>query len=102
MSQDIFGSIVEFCGDQHGSRFIQNKIENCTTEERQKVLDEILPNAYQLMTDVFGNYVTQKLFEFGDAQQKAVLAKQMENRVVQLSTQAYGCRVSFSRVTGFC
>ena len=93
---------MEFCGDQHGSRFIQNKIENCTTEERQKVLDEILPNAYQLMTDVFGNYVTQKLFEFGDEQQKAVLAEQMENRVVQLSNQAYGCRVRVSHAVGNC
>lgn len=53
-----------------------------------------MPNAYQLMTDVFGNYVIQKLFEHGDQQQKATLAKKMEGHVLQLSMQMYGCRVS--------
>ncbi|KIR28760.1 pumilio 2 [Cryptococcus deuterogattii 99/473] len=80
---DIFGHIVEFAGDQHGSRFIQQKLEIATPEDRQKLFDEIYPNAYQLMTDVFGNYVTQKMFEHGDQLQKAALAKKMDGRVVQ-------------------
>lgn len=46
------------------------------------------------MTDVFGNYVTQKMFEHGDQLQKAALAKKMDGRVLQLSMQMYGCRVS--------
>lgn len=92
--QDVNGYIVEFCGDQHGSRFIQHRIETCTTDERQQVFDEIMPNAYQLMTDVFGNYVIQKLFEHGNQRQKAALAKKMENHVLPLSMQMYGCRVS--------
>lgn len=45
------------------------------------------------MTDVFGNYVTQKMFEHGDQLQKAALAKKMDGRVLQLSMQMYGCRV---------
>jgi hypothetical protein len=57
-AQDIFGFIVEFSGDQHGSRFIQSKLETATTEEKQIVFDEIVPsNALQLIQDVFGNYV---------------------------------------------
>ncbi|WVW82832.1 hypothetical protein I302_104844 [Kwoniella bestiolae CBS 10118] len=91
--KDIFGHIAEFSGDQHGSRFIQQKLETATIEDRQKLFDEIMPNAYQLMTDVFGNYVTQKLFEHGDQKQKAALAKKMEGHVLALSMQMYGCRV---------
>ncbi|ODN83409.1 hypothetical protein L202_01552 [Cryptococcus amylolentus CBS 6039] len=90
---DIFGHIVEFSGDQHGSRFIQQKLETASPDDRQKLFDEIYPNAYQLMTDVFGNYVTQKMFEHGDQLQKAALAKKMEGHVLQLSMQMYGCRV---------
>jgi hypothetical protein len=45
------------------------------------------------MTDVFGNYVIQKLFEHGNQVQKRVLAEQMKNHVVELSMQMYGCRV---------
>ncbi|BEI81667.1 hypothetical protein CcaverHIS002_0208270 [Cutaneotrichosporon cavernicola] len=92
-AKEIYGSICEFAGDQHGSRFIQNKLETASPEERAKVFDEIMPNAYQLMTDVFGNYVIQKLFEHGDQQQKAALVKKMEGHVLQLSMQMYGCRV---------
>ena len=73
--QDVIGHLPEFAGDQHGSRFIQHKLGECNTEQRQtvsplyssfgrvaneelisvsyQVFDEILPNAYQLMTDVF-------------------------------------------------
>ena len=37
-------------------RFIQQKLERATPAERQMVFGEILQAAYQLMTDVFGNY----------------------------------------------
>ena len=56
--QDIYGHIVEFSGDQHGSRFIQQKIEAASSEEKQIIFDEIVPdNTLQLVQDVFGNYV---------------------------------------------
>jgi hypothetical protein len=45
------------------------------------------------MTDVFGNYVIQKFFEFGNQVQKTALAIQMQNHVLRLSLQMYGCRV---------
>ncbi|KAG1174627.1 hypothetical protein G6F70_004733 [Rhizopus microsporus] len=93
MLKDIINHVVEFSGDQHGSRFIQQKLETATSEEKQLVFDEILPNCLQLMTDVFGNYVIQKLFEHGNQAQKTILAKQMEGHVLSLSLQMYGCRV---------
>ncbi|KAI5899501.1 ARM repeat-containing protein [Schizophyllum commune H4-8] len=92
--RDIFGYIVEFSGDQHGSRFIQQKLETASTEEKQIVFDEIVPdNALQLIQDVFGNYVIQKLFEHGTQVQKTVLASTMEGHILPLSLQMYGCRV---------
>lgn len=47
--------------DQYGSRFIQQKLETATTEEKNMVYQEIMPQALGLMTDVFGNYVVQKV-----------------------------------------
>lgn len=93
--RDIVGHIVEFSGDQHGSRFIQQKLETATDEEKQLVFEEILPSALSLMVDVFGNYVIQKFFEneIGTQAQKSALAKQMSGHVLQLSLQMYGCRV---------
>ncbi|KAL8995059.1 MAG: hypothetical protein Q9169_005128 [Polycauliona sp. 2 TL-2023] len=91
--KDIYGHVVEFSGDQHGSRFIQQKLETANSDEKDQAFREILPNAMQLMTDVFGNYVIQKFFEHGNQSQKKILANQMKNHVLALSLQMYGCRV---------
>lgn len=41
------------------------------------VFNEIIGAAYNLMTDVFGNYVIQKFFEFGTTEQKTTLAQKV-------------------------
>lgn len=105
---------MEFSGDQHGSRFIQQKLETASSEEKEIIFKEVVPhNALQLIQDVFGNYVSflvdslcsmikllshslqviQKLFEYGTQVQKIALANTMEGHVLQLSLQMYGCRV---------
>ncbi|KAK1225075.1 mRNA binding protein puf3 [Marasmius sp. AFHP31] len=86
--KDIWGHIVEFSGDQQGSRFIQQKLEAASSEEKQSVFDEIVPNnTLQLIQHVFGNYVIQKIFEHGTQIQITRLANVMERHVFPLSIQ---------------
>ncbi|KAB1204274.1 hypothetical protein CJ030_MR8G009062 [Morella rubra] len=95
---DIGGHIVEFrqvtycsIADQHGSRFIQQKLENCSIEEKASVFNEVLPHASKLMTDVFGNYVIQKFFEYGSPEQRKELANQLTSQaldVIELEQKA--------------
>ncbi|GAA55061.1 pumilio homolog 2 [Clonorchis sinensis] len=85
--------MVEFARDQHGSRFIQQKLETASTVEKNAVFAEILPHSGKLMTDVFGNYVIQKFFEFGTKEQKELLSQRLQGHVVEFATQMYGCRV---------
>ncbi|XP_072532323.1 pumilio homolog 1 isoform X1 [Salminus brasiliensis] len=91
--REIAGHVMEFSQDQHGSRFIQLKLERASSAERQLVFSEILQAAYQLMVDVFGNYVIQKFFEFGSLDQKLALAERIRGHVLSLALQMYGCRV---------
>ncbi|KAJ2546666.1 hypothetical protein EV175_005515, partial [Coemansia sp. RSA 1933] len=91
--KDICEHMVEFSCDQHGSRFIQQKLETATLEDKELVFQEVMPKSLSLMTDVFGNYVIQKFFEHGSQVQKHMLAKQMEGHILSLSLQMYGCRV---------
>uniref|UniRef100_A0A8C8M023 Pumilio homolog 1 n=1 Tax=Oncorhynchus tshawytscha TaxID=74940 RepID=A0A8C8M023_ONCTS len=91
--REIAGHIMEFSQDQHGSRFIQLKLERASSAERQLVFSEILQAAYQLMVDVFGNYVIQKFFEFGSVDQKLAVAERIRGHVLSLALQMYGCRV---------
>ncbi|KAJ2589782.1 mRNA binding protein puf3, partial [Coemansia sp. RSA 1804] len=91
--KDICEHMVEFSCDQHGSRFIQQKLETATLEDKELVFQEVKPKSLHLMTDVFGNYVIQKFFEHGSRVQKHKLAEQMEGHILSLSLQMYGCRV---------
>lgn len=91
--KDIYGHAVEFTMDQHGSRFIQQKLPLASEEEKEVIFNEIREISYDLMTDVFGNYVIQKYFEHGSDVQKKVLLECMKNKTYELSLQMYGCRV---------
>ncbi|XGW35276.1 hypothetical protein V3C99_018915 [Haemonchus contortus] len=90
---DIISHVVEFAKDQHGSRFIQQKLERASAKEKQLLFDEVLANAHALMVDVFGNYVVQKFFEFGTPEQKVALGRSLKGDVMNLALQMYGCRV---------
>lgn len=84
--------MVDFAGDQQGSRFLQEKIPGANSDDKERVFNEMIVNASQMMTDVFGNYIIQKLFEYGTLQQKKILATKMQRNVVDLSNNIYGCR----------
>lgn len=90
---EFAGHVVEFSGDQLGSRHIQQKLDTATIEEKAMVFQEILPSMLQLSTDVFANYVIQKFFEKGSQPQITAMAKVLEGHVLPLSLQMYGCRV---------
>jgi hypothetical protein len=91
--KDITGFVVEFSKDQHGSRFIQQKLEVATSQEKDSLFAEILVDALVLMTDVFGNYVIQKFFEYGLMTHRKQLVKVLSGHVLNLTLQTYGCRV---------
>lgn len=91
--KDIYGHAVEFTRDQHGSRFIQQKLPIASSEEKEVIFNEIRDISYDLMTDVFGNYVIQKYFEYGSPRQMGILLEHMFGHIYDLSLQMYGCRV---------
>nr|ABW81162.1 PMpt5-1 [Capsella rubella] len=80
---EIAGHVVEFSSDQYGSRFIQQKLETATTDEKNIVYEEIMPQALALMTDVFGNYVIQKAIEVVDLDQKIKMVKELDGHVMR-------------------
>jgi pumilio RNA-binding family len=89
----IEGYVVEFCQDQSGSRFIQQRLEMGDPVEQQIVIKEVLPAIRRLRNDVFGNYVIQKLLDFGTSKMKTEIRDTLEGEMLPLSLQMYGCRV---------
>ena len=91
--RQIEGHVIEFCQDQNGSRFIQQRLEMGDVMEQQIVMGEVLPAIRLLRNDVFGNYVIQKLLDFGSPGVKADIRDTLKGEMLQLSLQMYGCRV---------
>lgn len=90
---EISNHVVEFATDQHGSRFIQQKLESASVEDKESVLKHSLTDAQRLMTDVFGNYVVQKLLDHGGEKAVKLIAEELQGRMLVLSLHMYGCRV---------
>uniref|UniRef100_A0A8R1HUB6 PUM-HD domain-containing protein n=1 Tax=Caenorhabditis japonica TaxID=281687 RepID=A0A8R1HUB6_CAEJA len=91
--QDIRNNVIEFAKDQHGSRFIQQKLERASLRDKAAIFAPVLEHAEELMTDVFGNYVIQKFFEYGNTEQRTALVSTIRGNVMKLALQMYGCRV---------
>jgi pumilio RNA-binding family len=89
----IAGHVVEFSQDQNGSRFIQQRLEMGDSCEQQVVVNEVLPAIRSLRNDVFGNYVVQKLLDFGTLAVRTAIRETLQGELLQLSLQMYGCRV---------
>lgn len=89
----IYGSIADFAADRAGSRFIQDKLQSASSEEKAEVYRELIEELIPLMTDVYGNYVVQKFFEHGTQEQKTNMALVIKNNMLRLSENKYGCRV---------
>jgi hypothetical protein len=55
-----------------------------------------------LMKDKFGNYVVQKMFDYGSLEQRGILLSVLRGKVFELSMDQHGCRVvqqSLEKVT---
>ncbi len=56
-------------------------------------MEEVLPEISKLRVDIFGNYVVQKLFDFGTPDMVDKLKQTIVGDMLDLSKQIYGCRV---------
>jgi hypothetical protein len=63
---DYFVRSIDKCKDSQGSRVIQQVFEEGDEEEKQRLFQSIVPAAGELMKDLFGNYVIQKIIESGN------------------------------------
>lgn len=92
---DIKEHMVEFAKDASGSRWIQSKIEDAKEEDINIVFEALgtASTIKELAIDCFGNYVIQKLFEFGTPYYKQAIAEFLVGDVRRLSMHMYGCRV---------
>lgn len=91
---EVLFNILDYCKDHSGSRIVQRKFEEGSEEDKDKIVDILLPNIYTLSKDVFGNYVIQKIFEQSSCSpRKSLIMQKFRGKIYELSLHMYGCRV---------
>lgn len=86
------GSIYELCKDQHGCRYLQKQLENRDPEHIHKIWLETSSHVIELMTDPFGNYLCQKLFEYCNDDERTVLVQNAARDMVRIALNQHGTR----------
>ena len=104
--EDFTGQIYSLCKDQHGCRFLQRQLDlgreiaaGKTTETgltndiaATLIFNEIYLKIIELMTDPFGNYLIQKLFENVSVDQRIILVKNASPDVIRIALDPHGTR----------
>lgn len=86
------GSLYELCKDQHGCRYLQRKLEEGDADHIQAIFAETRPHIIELMTDPFGNYLCQKLFEHCNDEQRSALIETAAPALTVVALNQHGTR----------
>ena len=70
--------------DQKGSKFIQKKIDEKSSEFLNKLYEQIKNNLFDIITDQYGNYVIQKLVDNCD---KKLISKMLKKLSLNINTK---------------
>lgn len=84
---------VTVCKDQEGSRHIQGLIDQWDKDQISFFFEQIIGSSLDLSTNLFGNYVIQKIIPSLNEEQSFNLILQFFGHIYELSLHVYGCRV---------
>jgi hypothetical protein len=88
----VQGHIAYLCKDQDGSRLIQRLLDNPNSDT--VVFEEVQTDSlYDMVQDVFGNYVIQKLVDVASKPIIHSMMLELQPHLLELSLHTYGCRV---------
>lgn len=95
--EDFRGRVVPLAMNQHGCRFLQEKLQNnVTVKEIEMIFSEVIHHVAQLMLDQFGNYVVQKLVEICNEEQRTQIllsATTNQYQLIFICLNMHGTRV---------
>ncbi|ODQ79263.1 hypothetical protein BABINDRAFT_37861 [Babjeviella inositovora NRRL Y-12698] len=89
---DFAGDLYLLCKDQHGCRFLQRQLDADDAVVALMIFNEIYLHIVELMTDPFGNYLIQKLFEKVSGAQRVILVKNAAPQFIRIALDPHGTR----------
>lgn len=74
---------------QYGCRVIQRIFEFCSEEEKDKILNEILSRAIEVIQDQYGNYVIQHIIEKRGAENCSRIFQILTGKIFDFSVHKF-------------
>ncbi|KAJ1820807.1 hypothetical protein LPJ75_000861, partial [Coemansia sp. RSA 2598] len=90
--EELQGTIFDVCRDQYGCRFLQKLLEDGKPHQFEIIFNEATERFSELMTDPFGNYLCQKLFEHCNETQRTQIIRDVAPSLVEISLNMHGTR----------
>ncbi|KAJ1724255.1 hypothetical protein LPJ53_001468 [Coemansia erecta] len=90
--EELQGTIFDVCRDQYGCRFLQKLLEEGRPDQFETIFNEATQRFSELMTDPFGNYLCQKLFEYCNETQRTQIIRDVAPSLVSISLNMHGTR----------
>ncbi len=90
----VVGHVMELATNQNGSRFLQDRLDERQPPYLDIVFDEILEFLPELMVNLFGNYLCQKVITYSSAQQQMLILQKLSPDFIRVVCDRQGTRAS--------
>jgi mRNA-binding protein PUF3 len=87
------GKVGELATHSYGCRVIQRVLENCTEPVKRTILTELHSYGPSLITDQYGNYVTQHMIVHGFVEDRERVIEQVMTNFVMYSKHKFASNV---------
>ena len=87
------GAMLELSHDQNGCRFLQDQLDLKHAPHIALIFEAVKTDTVALATDPFGNYLIQKLLQYGTPDQRMELIALSADHMVPVALNVHGTRV---------
>mmetsp|Transcript_22937 Transcript_22937/g.22665 ORF Transcript_22937/g.22665 Transcript_22937/m.22665 type:complete len:329 (+) Transcript_22937:148-1134(+) len=84
------GTLPSLCRTKTGSKKAQQYIAKSRPEEIEQIVNVVAPHLGDLMTDLYGNYMCQTLFQSCSSVQRLILLTGMKDDIIRISRNPRG------------
>ena len=85
--------LLELAHDQNGCRFLQDQLDLRSKTHIDLVFEAVRGDVVALSMDPFGNYLVQKLLQYGTAEQRIALVAGAAPSLIPIALNVHGTRV---------
>jgi hypothetical protein len=89
---DFKGQLYTLSKDQYGCRYVQKLLQDQPAQTCAAISAEVIQHFPELITDPFGNYMTQKFIAVCNSQQRTALVKSIAPHLTRIARDMHGTR----------